>query len=56
MLHLDFGQQFKSAPQGSPKPKLRIVSREPLSPVASFLLGWTAGIATALALFVTFVH
>jgi hypothetical protein len=41
---------------GSPsaKPKLQIVSREPFSPVASFLLGLIAGLGGAIGLFVIF--
>jgi hypothetical protein len=41
---------------GSPsaKPKLQIVSREPFSAVASFLLGLIAGLGGAMGLFVIF--
>lgn len=59
MLHLDLGKQFKTArtpSAGTRKPKLRIVSREPFSPMASFLLGWTAGIASAGAVFLFIFH
>jgi hypothetical protein len=35
---------------------LRVVSREPFSPVASFLLGLAAGLGGALSVFVIFVR
>jgi hypothetical protein len=45
---------FQKSPEASGKPKLRIVSNEPFSPVASFLLGMTAGLAAATGLFAIF--
>jgi hypothetical protein len=45
---------FQKSAEASGKPKLRIVSNEPFSPVASFLLGMTAGLAAATGLFAIF--
>jgi len=49
-------QNFQEPERPSGQPKLQIVSREPFSPVASFLLGMTAGLATAAGLFAVFMH
>jgi hypothetical protein len=56
-LKFPIGQQFKSAGSATlPKPQLRIVSREPFSPIASFLLGFTSGLGTALGLILVIWH
>jgi hypothetical protein len=44
---------FRASSSG-PNARLRVVSREPFSAVASFLLGLTAGLGVALGLFVIF--
>jgi hypothetical protein len=53
-LTLHFDPNFKSSRAASERANLRIVSREPFSPIASFLLGMTAGLAGALGVFVLF--
>ena len=49
-------KNFQKSADGVGKPRLQIVSREPFSPVASFLLGLTAGLAAATGLFVLFLR
>ena len=49
-LGFNIAQQVGSAAPQS-KPTLRVVSREPFSPIASFLLGLTAGLGAATGLF-----
>jgi hypothetical protein len=53
-LTLRFDPNFKSSGASSDRANLRIVSREPFSPIASFLLGMTAGLGGALGVFVLF--
>ena len=50
-LNFSLSPQLKSPAA----PKLRIVSREPFSPIASFLLGVSSGLAAAGALFAFFM-
>ena len=51
-LHKNF--QKSAEPLG--RSKLQIVSNEPFSPLASFMLGMTAGLAAATGLFVLFLR
>jgi hypothetical protein len=55
-LNVRLHKNFQKSGEESGRAKLRIVSREPFSPVASFLLGMTAGLAAATGLFVLFLH
>jgi hypothetical protein len=55
-LNVRLHKNFQKSAEASGKPKLQIVSREPFSPVASFLLGMTAGLAAATGLFVLFLR
>jgi hypothetical protein len=50
-LSVNLREEFGSASQATSKPKLRVVSREPFSPVASFFLGLSAGLVAASGLF-----
>lgn len=52
---LRFDPSFRASSTG-PNARVRVVSREPFSPVASFLLGLTAGLGGALGLFVIFLR
>jgi len=52
-LGVNIQGRFKNEPP-SAKPTLQIVSREPFSPVASFLLGLIAGLGGSMGLFVFF--
>jgi hypothetical protein len=53
-LNIRLHKTFQKSAEESGKPKLRIVSNEPFSPIASFLLGMTAGLAAATGMFVIF--
>ena len=53
-LNVRLAKNFQKSAAPSGPSKLRIVSREPFSPIASFLLGLTAGLAVATGLFVIF--
>ena len=52
-LQINVDHSFKSGPRLS-QPGLQVVSREPFSPVASFLLGLIVGLAAATGIFVLF--
>jgi hypothetical protein len=53
-LNIRLHKTFQKSAEESGKPKLRIVSNEPFSPVVSFLLGMSAGLTAATGLFVIF--
>ncbi|MBV9066099.1 MAG: hypothetical protein JOZ84_09890 [Methylobacteriaceae bacterium] len=47
-------KNFQKSTEPPARSNLRIVSKEPFSPVASFMLGMTAGLTAATGLFVIF--
>ena len=49
-------KNFQKAAEPPARPKLQIVSKEPFSPLASFMLGMTAGLAAATGVFVLFLR
>jgi hypothetical protein len=55
-LNVRLHKNFQKSGEEPGRAKLRIVSREPFSPVASFLLGMTAGLAAAAGLFILFLR
>ena len=53
-LTINVREEFRSASVAVSKPTFRVVSREPFSPVASFLLGLSAGLVATSGLFAIF--
>lgn len=53
-LSINVREEFRSASPAVSKPKFRVVSQEPFSPVASFFLGLSAGLVATSGLFAIF--
>ena len=55
-IGVNFDDSFRSSGAAAARKKAPVISREPFSPVASFLLGLISGIALTTGAFVLLFH